>query len=61
MLDVLIVDDSVAIRKIMQRVLHQTQIPIGNIFEAGDGVEALNILKTETVGVALAGCGKRQF
>lgn len=53
MLDVLIVDDSVAIRKILQRVLRQTEIPIGNIIEAGDGKEALELLKTKTVGLAL--------
>jgi two-component system chemotaxis response regulator CheY len=53
MLDVLIVDDSVAIRKILQRVLRQTEIPIGNIIEAGDGKEALELLKTQTVGLAL--------
>jgi two-component system, chemotaxis family, chemotaxis protein CheY len=53
MLDVLIVDDSVAIRKILQRVLRQTDIPIGNIVEAGDGLEALEVLKTQRVGVAL--------
>jgi two-component system chemotaxis response regulator CheY len=53
MLDVLIVDDSVAIRKILQRVLRQTEIPIGNIIEAGDGREALELLKTQSVGLAL--------
>jgi two-component system, chemotaxis family, chemotaxis protein CheY len=53
MLDVLIVDDSAAIRKILQRVLRQTGIPIGNIVEAGDGREALEALKTQTVGLAL--------
>lgn len=53
MLDVLIVDDSAAIRKILQRVLRQTEIPIGTIVEAGDGREALEVLKTQTVGLAL--------
>jgi two-component system chemotaxis response regulator CheY len=53
MLDVLIVDDSAAIRKILQRVLRQTGIPIGNIVESGDGREALEALKTQTVGLAL--------
>jgi len=45
MVDVLIVDDSAAIRKILQRVLRQTDIPIGRVIEAGDGVEALAALK----------------
>lgn len=44
--DVLIVDDSAAIRKILQRVLRQTGMSIGTIHEAGDGQEALELLKS---------------
>lgn len=51
MLDVLIVDDSAAIRKILQRVLKQAEIPIGNVYEAADGVEAIEALKKQTVGL----------
>ena len=54
MLDVLIVDDSAAIRKILQRVLRQADIPIGTVYEAGDGVEALETLKKQTVGLILS-------
>src|SRR4051794_30670509 len=43
--DVLVVDDSAAIRKILQRVLRQTGMAIGTIHEAGNGQEALEILK----------------
>jgi len=50
-LDVLIVDDSAAIRKILQRVLRQAEIPIGTVYEASDGVEALEMLKQQTVGL----------
>lgn len=53
-LDVLIVDDSAAIRKILQRVLRQTEMEIGNIIEAGDGVEAFNLLKDNKVGLILS-------
>jgi two-component system, chemotaxis family, chemotaxis protein CheY len=53
-LDVLIVDDSAAIRKILQRVLKQTSIPIGTVHEAGDGMEALNILRSEKVNLVFA-------
>ena len=53
-LDVLIVDDSAAIRKILQRVLRQTDIHFGEVHEAGDGVEALSVLKTKTVGLILS-------
>ncbi len=52
--DVLIVDDSAAIRKILQRVLRQADIPIGQFYEAGDGVEALNVMRDHPVGLVLA-------
>jgi two-component system chemotaxis response regulator CheY len=51
--DVLVVDDSAAIRKILQRVLRQTGMAIGTIHEAGDGQEALEILKTVKPGLVL--------
>lgn len=54
MIDILIVDDSAAIRKILQRVIRQAEIPIGNVIEAGDGKEALEVLKTNTVGLILS-------
>jgi two-component system chemotaxis response regulator CheY len=52
--DVLIVDDSAAIRKILQRVLRQADVPIGEVFEAADGFEALTTLKTHPVGLILS-------
>jgi two-component system chemotaxis response regulator CheY len=54
MLDILIVDDSAAIRKILQRVLRQSEIPIGNIFEAADGNEAIAALKAQHIGLMLS-------
>ena len=53
-LDVLIVDDSAAIRKILQRVLRQTDISLGEIQEAGDGTEAVEILKNRGFGLILS-------
>jgi two-component system chemotaxis response regulator CheY len=53
-MDVLIVDDSAAIRKILQRVLRQANIPIGAMHEAGDGVEALATLKLHKVDLILS-------
>ena len=53
-LDVLIVDDSAAIRKILQRVLRQTDIAVGTVFEAGDGAEALETLRKQKVGLVLS-------
>jgi two-component system chemotaxis response regulator CheY len=54
LMDVLIVDDSAAIRKILKRVLQQADIPLGQVYEAGDGVEAIEQLKTQTVQLILS-------
>lgn len=53
-LDVMIVDDSAAIRKILHRVLVQAEIPLGKVREAADGREALEMLKAERVGLILS-------
>jgi len=53
-LDILIVDDSAAIRKILQRVLRQTDLPIGDVTEAGDGIEALAALEKKKFGLILS-------
>jgi len=52
-LDVLIVDDSAAIRKILHRVLLQAQLPLGKVHEASDGREALQKLLAQPVGLIL--------
>ena len=53
MLDVLIVDDSAAIRKILRRVLDQADVLLDKVHEAGDGLEALEILKSVSVQLIL--------
>jgi two-component system, chemotaxis family, chemotaxis protein CheY len=52
--DVLVVDDSAAIRKILQRVLRQTGMAIRTIHEAGDGQEALEVMKSHNVSLVLS-------
>ncbi len=54
LLDVLIVDDSAAIRRILQRVLRQAEVPLGEVYEAGDGLEALKTLDSKRVDLVLA-------
>ena len=51
--DVSVVDDSAAIRKILQRVLGQTGMAINTIHEAGDGQQALELLRSERVNLVL--------
>ena len=53
-MDVLIVDDSAAIRKILRRVLLQAGIPLGQVYEAGDGLEAVAGLKQQKVQLILS-------
>ena len=52
--EILVVDDSAAIRKILQRVLRGTGIPIGAIYEAGDGQEALETLDKQKIDLVLS-------
>jgi two-component system chemotaxis response regulator CheY len=53
-LDVLIVDDSAAIRKILHRVLVQADLALGTVSEASDGKEALDKLQAQKVGLILS-------
>ena len=52
--DVLIVDDSAAIRKILQRMLGQAGFALGKVLEAGDGLEALEQMKSQGVQLILS-------
>jgi len=53
-LNVLIVDDSAAIRKILERVLRHADFPVGDVIEAGDGREALEKLQSASIGLILS-------
>jgi two-component system chemotaxis response regulator CheY len=52
--NILVVDDSTAIRKILIRVLRQTGLPIDEVFEARDGVEALEIVRNYPLKLILS-------
>ena len=51
--DILVVDDSAAIRKILTRVLRQTGMAIQTIHEAGDGQDALAVMAQHKVDLVL--------
>ncbi|BCR06650.1 response regulator [Desulfuromonas versatilis] len=51
---VLIIDDSSTMRKIVTRSLRQAGLDVGQILEAGDGQEALQLLAKEKVDVILS-------
>ena len=52
--NVLIVDDSATMRKIVMRGIRQAGFEIGEIKEAGDGVQALEVLDGGGVDVVLS-------
>ena len=52
--DVLVVDDSAAIRKILLRVLRQTGMAIRTVHEAVDGQEALAVLGSKKIDLVLS-------
>src|SRR4051812_9324869 len=45
-INVLIVDDSSTMRMVIRRVVDLTDVPIGIVYEAGNGAEALQVLET---------------
>lgn len=54
MANILIVDDSSTMRKIISRSLRQAGFDVGEILEAGDGIEGLNVLAGNKVDLILS-------
>jgi two-component system chemotaxis response regulator CheY len=52
--NLLIVDDSRAIRKILLRVLNQTGLELGQVLEADDGKEALRLMEGRDISLVLS-------
>jgi len=52
-ISVLIVDDSSVMRKIVERSLRQAGIDLSQVFEAGNGLEALAVLNERKVNLVL--------
>jgi two-component system chemotaxis response regulator CheY len=52
-IDVLIVDDSPAMRRLLRRTLGMCRFELGRVVEAADGQEALDILREISVGLLL--------
>lgn len=51
--NILIVDDSSTIRKIIIRCIGHTQITVGSLFEAADGEEALKIMGEQNIHLVM--------
>jgi two-component system, chemotaxis family, chemotaxis protein CheY len=54
LLDLLVIDASAAIRKILQRVLKQAGVPLGEVYEAAGGLETLKVPGAQRVNLILA-------
>lgn len=52
-MNVLLVDDSAAVRKILRRVLQQTDLPLEKVVEAADGLDALRSLRFNIIHLIL--------
>lgn len=52
-MNVLIVDDSSAVRMILRRVVMHSELPVGSVSDACDGVEALAKMHAEQFGLVL--------
>ena len=51
--NILVVDDSAVMRTMIVRTLNMTGVPIGEIHQAGNGQEALEVLDAEWIDLAL--------
>ena len=50
-LNCLIVDDSSVMRRMVRRTMELSEVPLGEVLEAGNGREALDLLQTTAVDV----------
>jgi len=53
-LDILIVDDSRLVRKAIKRIIEMIELDVGKLYEAENGLEALNILNRENIDLVLS-------
>jgi two-component system, chemotaxis family, chemotaxis protein CheY len=52
-LNILIVDDSETVRAVISKTLRLAQVPVGQLLEASNGQEALDVLKDNWVDLVL--------
>ncbi len=52
-MDILLVDDSAVMRSIIARTLKIAGLPIGKLYQAGNGQEGLDVLEAHKVDVVL--------
>jgi two-component system, chemotaxis family, chemotaxis protein CheY len=52
-LNVLLVDDSAVMRAMVTKTLHMSGVPLGEIHQAGNGAEALDLLQTHWIDLVM--------
>jgi len=52
-INVLVTDDSLVMRAMIAKTLHMTGLPVGEIYEASNGVEGLKVLEEHWVDLVL--------
>ncbi len=52
--NILLVDDSLTVRAVIAKALQPADVDIGNLYEAGNGAEALEVLDKEWVDLVFA-------
>lgn len=52
-LNVLLVDDSAVMRAMVTKTLHMSGVPVGDVYQAGDGAAGLSMLKQHPVDLLL--------
>jgi two-component system chemotaxis response regulator CheY len=52
--NILLVDDSLTVRKVIAKALQLAEVDIGELFEAGNGAEALEVLDQQWVDLVFA-------
>ncbi len=52
-INILIVDDSGVMRAMIQKTLHMTDLPLGEIYQAADGQQGLDALKEHWIDLVL--------
>jgi two-component system chemotaxis response regulator CheY len=52
--NILIVDDSRTIRSVIKKTLHIAEVPVGEVYEAANGEEGLQVLKDNWVDLVFA-------
>lgn len=53
-LNILVVDDSSLVRKAIKRMIEMVDLDVGRIYEAENGLEALDILNRENIDLVLS-------